>query len=372
MSSQPTDTIYVNAHKPGNAQQSVSSDSTKIPSDASNTASNTSSLVQQAQQVQQIPIYRQILDVTYEYQRQNYLPVLHCLRHNLIPKDFIDYGGYNILHHAVSQGSIPLTLALLDYFKIDVNIRSRIGQTPLMIACNYGLLEIVKILCERGASVNAQDINKFSSVLYCAQHGHIPQLAYLLYQKADLRTADVNGCTPVHWAAYKNNVFLLKVFVRLGLDLNGMDLGGMTPLDRAIQSDAPEAAAYLLANGNGKIPSNLKFDSISNSDIKEMLRRKFFPTSWEKFRGKAKDIFFRHSQTITFGVYGLLWMSMMTIYLHVVMYKGFGYTFDLLFLLLGLYFIIYAFWYYMKSYKHSNKVKSTSYQRLNKSSEMLV
>jgi len=380
MSSQPTHTIYVNSNKSGNTQQTVSSDSTNNASEGSSTASNASSLIQQAQQFQQLQQLQQlqqtvirhpILDVTYEYQKQNYLPVLHCLRHNLIPKDFIDYGGYNILHHAVSQGSIPFTLVLLDHFKIDVNIRSRINQTPLMIACNYGFIEIIKILCERGASVNVQDVNKFSPLLYSIQHGHIPQLAYLLHQKADLRTSDVNGCTPAHWAAYKNNVFLLKVLARFGLDINGTDLTGMTPLDRAIQSDSCEATAYLLANGNGKLPPNLKFDSISNVDIKEMVRRKFFPTSWEKFKGKAKKLFFRHSQIITFATYGLLWISMMAMYLHVVMYKGFGYTFDLLFLLLGLYFIVYAFWYYMKSDKHSNKVKASSYQRLNKSSEML-
>lgn len=62
-----------------------------------------------------------------EYQKGNFLPVIHCLKYNLIDKNFLDPQGYNILHMAVSYNNIPLVLILLDHFKIDPNIRSASG-----------------------------------------------------------------------------------------------------------------------------------------------------------------------------------------------------------------------------------------------------
>jgi len=322
------------------------------------------------QQPQQTPMFRQIIDVINEYQRGNYLPVFHCLRYNLIPKDYIDYTGYNVLHVAVSQGSIPIVLILLDHFKIDVNIRSASQQTALMIACNYGMHEIIRILCERGAFINEQDNTKFSALLYSVKAGRIPQLAYLLHQKADLQVRDTNGCTPQHWAAYKNDVFMLKILKKLGLDLEVVDHTGLTPLERATQSEAPHATKFLLENCN-KMPANLKLETVQNQDIKEMVRRKFLPTRWENFQDTCKSLLSKNSQLATFGIYAILWTIMMTMYMHIIMNKGFGYTFDLVFLLLGLYFIVYAFWYYTKSGEHLSKAKATAYERLNKSAGLI-
>jgi len=106
---------------------------------------------QQVVQIQKQPqIFFQIIDIINEYQRRNFPPALHCLRYNLIPKNYLDCQGYNFPHVALSQNQIPLVIMFLDHFKIDANVRSLGLLTPLMIACNYGLTEIVKTLCERG------------------------------------------------------------------------------------------------------------------------------------------------------------------------------------------------------------------------------
>lgn len=360
--SDPTHTIYVGGSNPSASEQlaqqppaAKEDEKTAPPTDNNSTS---------PAEPQPQPAFNQIIDVVSEWQRGNFLPALHCLRYNLIPKDFYDYTGYNILHHAVSQASIPVILILLDYFKFDVNIRSKNDQTSLMIACNYGYLEIIRILVERGAQINEQDNTKFSALLYSVKQGRIPQIAYLLHHKADINVRDANGCTAVHWAAYKNNVFLLKLFKRLGLDLNTVDTTGMTPLDRAVQSEGFEATLYLLENGDGKVPPNMKFDQINSNDMKEVLRKKFQPTKIETTKKKVLDTFKAHSQNITFGTYAVLWSLMMIVYTHVVM-GSLNYTFDMLFFLFSLYFIIYAFWYYLKSHSKGNK-KVYSYDALNK------
>ncbi len=321
---------------------------------------------QVVQQYQPEPqVFYKIVDIITEYQRGNFLPALHCLRYGMVPKDYVDYSGYNFVHHAVSQGAIPILLILLDHFRIDVNIRSSSGQTALMIACHYGHIEIVKLLCERGAQINCQDNTKFNALLYCVKQNYIPHAAYLLQQEADIKVSDLNGCTVVHWAAFRNNVFFLKMFKRLGLDMNVLDATGMTPLDRAVQGACHEAIEFLLANCEDKLPASMKFGELPASDIKELIRRKFFPTPMETRREKAKKFFEKNSRTITFSFYALFCFLSINLYVDVIMYKGFGYTGDLIYLLFNLYFIAYTFWYFMKSSKSgSNSSKVFAYKQV--------
>jgi len=238
-----------------------------------------------------------------------------------------------------------------------------------MIACHYGHIEIVKILCERGAQINCQDHTKFSALLYCVKGNFIPHAAYLLQQEADIKIADMNGCTVAHWAAFRNNVFFLKVFKRLGLELNGLDGTGMTPLDRAVQGGCYEALQFLLENGDGKLPANMKLDEMPQSDIKELIRKKFFPTYMETRKAKAKRFFEKHSRTITFSLYALFCLLSLNLYVDVIMYKGFGYTGDLIYLLFNLYFIAYTFWYFMKSSKSSKSSKAFVYEEVSTSAD---
>jgi len=373
MSSNPTDTIYVGNSQHNTSQQNPSqqnaSQSQKVSVELPDFPQNNNAQIPNLGPSAPPQGFFQIIDISTEWQRGNFLPALHCLRYNLMPKDFYDQTGYNVLHHAVSQGSIPIVLTLLDYFKFDVNLRSKNNQTPLMIACNYGSIELIRLLIERGAQVNAKDDTGFSPLLYSVKQGFLPQAVYLLHHKADLTTRDANGCSVVHWAAYKNHVFMLELFKRLGFDLNCTDATGLTPLDRALQSDGYQAVKYLLENGDGKMPANMKYDQVLNPDCKELLRKQYFPTKFETLQKEYWGIFNKHSQKITFGVYAFLWFFMMTIYLHAAMNNGLGYTFDMMFFLFSIYFIGYTFWYFLKSAHLKTKV--FGYQKLDKTSENL-
>ena len=356
MSSDPTQAVHANTSNPPTSQQSIISNQT---TDTQSVVNNNGTDPNKAAEG---PVFYKIIDVVSEWQRGNFLPALHCLRYNLIQKEYLDNTGYNMLHHSVSQGSVPITLILLDYFKIDVNIKSGNNQTPLMIASNYGLVDIIRILVERGALINEQDDTKFSALLYSVKQGRIPQFAYLIHQKADIHVRDSNGCSAVHWAAYKNNVFILKVLNRLGLDLNCVDYTGLTPIDRAAQSGAFEAVQYLLEAGDGKKPANMKYDQIASDDIKEILRRKYFPTRSQQLKEKYTEIVKQNSQIITAGTYGLLWLIMMAMFFQVIMHLV--QTFDLIFFLISLFSISYSLWYYLKSHGTPNKTKVFAYESL--------
>lgn len=308
-----------------------------------------------------------ITEAIRECQKGNFNPALDCLRNNLMPKDFLDEDGYSVLHYAVSQDSIADLLTLLNEFRFDVNFRSQSEQTPLMIACNYGHIEIIRLLIERGAQVNVTDDKGFDPLLYSVKQGFNPQIAYLLHHQADATTRDIKGCTVIHWAAYKNNVFLLELFKRLGFDLNVRDATGLTPLERAVQGGFCESVKYLLENGDAKMPESLDYDSVINPKCKKLLRKQYFPTKFEKLQKASSSIYTKHSQKITFGVYAFLWFSMMTIYIKAAMSNVSGDIYQMIFFLLNIYFIWYSVWYFLKS----GQLKTKGYQKFNKTSNDL-
>ena len=71
---------------------------------------------------------------------------------------YTDSYGVSIFDEAIDLGNINLIKYLIYEKGVNVNKTSRDSQlTPLMLASCYGLLDIVKLLVENGADINARD-----------------------------------------------------------------------------------------------------------------------------------------------------------------------------------------------------------------------
>lgn len=322
--------------------------------------------VQQHQGYQQ-PVFLPILDVCMEYQRGNFLPIIHCLEYNLVPREYLDGSGYNVLHHAISYNNGDVVLLLFDHFKMDVNLRSGSNQTCVMIASNFGFIELIKMTLDHGGRINDQDNTRFTAALYCIKQGNVVSLLYLMARGADLNIPDNNGCTAVHWAAYKNNVFLLRLFRRLGMDMNGVDLAGLTPLQRAIASEGAHAVHYLLEDLNVPIPQGVQVDAILNQKIRELVAKHVpHPKDFiEKAKHDALTAFKSAPQLFTFGFYAIyMILGLCFYYFGVIEPSRESYVFHLIFFVFVLYFLAYAYWYYLKSADMIPKIKNFAYEKL--------
>jgi ankyrin repeat protein len=81
-----------------------------------------------------------------------------------------------------------------------------------MIASNFGCLEIVKILLNKGAILEDFDNYHFSPLLYAIKGGHFLTAIYLMVKKASFKDlTDNNGCSCFHWCAYNNDVY--KIYI---------------------------------------------------------------------------------------------------------------------------------------------------------------
>ena len=120
------------------------------------------------------------------------------------------------LIEASKKGHNDIVKMLLDS-GANVNAKSDVGWTPLMWASANGHINIVSMLISDGADINAKTNDGRTSLLMAAWNGHKDIVMLLLDAKADANIKDFNGWTPLTLALrneHKDVVELLKKYDR--------------------------------------------------------------------------------------------------------------------------------------------------------------
>ncbi|KAJ5767325.1 uncharacterized protein N7511_004941 [Penicillium nucicola] len=129
--------------------------------------------------------------------------------------DAVELRGKTALHVATAHDRVDIVLLLLEH-GASVNAASDGGWTPLHNACDKGCEGIVRILLKAGALLNAQLLNGVTPLHLAAQSGH-REVVECLLERDDLkrRVRDNFGSTPFLRAAQfkrKDIVLLLAPF----------------------------------------------------------------------------------------------------------------------------------------------------------------
>ena len=144
------------------------------------------------------------------------------------------------LLRAVRQGDVAAVKALLDQ-GIPVDTKFRYDRTPLSFAADRGHLEIVKLLLERGADVNAKDtFYKMTPLSAASMKGNV-DIVRLLLARSPTDAGEV-----LLAAVYSKKAPLLDAALETG-KLSAYDLS--YALEAAEQQQAAEVAARLRQAG---------------------------------------------------------------------------------------------------------------------------
>ena len=157
------------------------------------------------------------------------------------------YGGKtSSIHTHVRDGDLAGVRAYLDA-GVDINARDENGSTPLHWAALEGHKDIVELLINRGAEVNAtSEIGGWTPLHMAASKNHIQVVSFLIKKGADEDAkAIIGGWTPLHWAALEGHKDIVELLIKLGANINSKDNMGNTPLDLAIQYERLDIAEYL-------------------------------------------------------------------------------------------------------------------------------
>ncbi|MBN2433522.1 MAG: ankyrin repeat domain-containing protein [Acidobacteria bacterium] len=148
---------------------------------------------------------------------------------------FTAYHGWTALHAICAVAGTPQNLEhspeivrLLIENGADVNATALKGTMPLMYAAQSGNLIVIKMLLDHGAEVNAQTENGATALMAAAAYGQLPAARLLVAHGADYTMEDEKGRTAYSYAATTQGW-------REGLAVSLMDRG----------AERAEVAAYL-------------------------------------------------------------------------------------------------------------------------------
>jgi len=135
----------------------------------------------------------------------------------------VDAAGYEdntALHRAAERGSVRLVQLLIDHADADLALTNSAGNTPLMVACENGHVDVARSLLERSV-----DCRPHSAPLHCGNG---------------------DGKTCLHLAALSGPVELVDLLLQAGVLAYSADSGGNTALVLAIRSRNFDFASRLL------------------------------------------------------------------------------------------------------------------------------
>ena len=171
------------------------------------------------------------------------------------------FTGETPLHTHAGEGRKEVVKILINA-GANVNAKNDSGSTPLIAAAFDGDKEIVKLLIAKGANVNPKTDLGNTPLHSAALNGRKEIVELLIANGADVNANNVAGVTPLHWAAQEGQKEIAELLIAKGADVNAKDESGKTPLDRASEATPLNRAmttetADLLRKHGGKTGEEL-------------------------------------------------------------------------------------------------------------------
>jgi len=145
----------------------------------------------------------------------------------------VDPNGDPILYMAARAGNAA-TVDVILATKVNVDARTRFGDTPLMGAALEGHLDIVRKLRSRGAAV---DFKGWTPLIYAATGGRNDIVAFLLDQGANVNGESPNRTSALMMAVREGKGSTVELLIKRGADVNHRNENGVSALDWAKRAD---------------------------------------------------------------------------------------------------------------------------------------
>jgi uncharacterized protein len=140
---------------------------------------------------------------------------------------------------ALREDSMSVFALLLNAPNIDLEAKSGNGDTALMIACFKGNKAAVEALLAKGAEVNRPG---WTPLHYAAANGHNDIIRLLLDKSAYIDAESPNKTTPMMMAARGGHIYTVKLLLDEGADATLKNDLGMNAIDFAAKHEHKDIA----------------------------------------------------------------------------------------------------------------------------------
>ena len=163
----------------------------------------------------------------------------------------VDPTGSAGLLLAIRGSSFKVAGRLLNWPGVKVEVRNAADESPLMLAALKGELVLCQVLIKKGADVNKPG---WAPLHYPATNGHTDIMNLLLEENAYIDAASPNGTTPLMMAAQYSDVSSVKLLLEAGADPLLRNALGLSAMDFANRASRVESANIISAFVRGRQP----------------------------------------------------------------------------------------------------------------------
>jgi uncharacterized protein len=167
--------------------------------------------------------------------------VVSYLRQGMDP-DTSDVAGTTLLMTAAANGNLQLVESLLSR-RANVLKNNKYGESALALAALSGHQEVVRVLVQAGARINASG---WGALHYAVFSGHADIVRYLVDRGADVNARAPNHHTALMLAARNGHREIVRVLLAAGANPDLGDLEGNTALGIAQKAGNREIAGLLV------------------------------------------------------------------------------------------------------------------------------
>ncbi len=122
-------------------------------------------------------------------------------------------------------------------------------MTALLVAVAYRNVEVVQLLLNNHANVNASDKQGNTALLYAVRNKQLPMVELLLNNGATINHNNHGGENALLLACYDNNNSMVKLLVSKGADVTVASHEGISPIWYACGHNQKEIVTLFLDNG---------------------------------------------------------------------------------------------------------------------------
>ena len=166
--------------------------------------------------------------------------------------------GYIPLLYAIQLGNKDIVQILINS-GADVNAKNQLGVTPLSMAIHINNEKLAQILIEAGANVNETNSMKVTPLMLTAITGNFQLAPLLIRYGADINAKDIKGNGALMHAISEDKIKLVEILINAGAEVNAKNIKGLTALD------------FAKARGNKEIVNIVEKAAIEEAKIQQVL-----------------------------------------------------------------------------------------------------
>lgn len=156
--------------------------------------------------------------------------------------------GRTPLHNAAISGHETMVLLLLDSGAY-IELVDNAGRTPLILAAREGHDYLIPLLLGKGARINAKDKDQMTPMHFSATTDRFLNTTKLLSDRgADVDSQDVIGFSPLHYSSFENAFETCKLLIAQGAGVFLLDKSGWSPLAHAARNDHTKLVEYIVVH----------------------------------------------------------------------------------------------------------------------------